>query len=285
MQRITGIGGVFFKTENPQELQAWYQAHLGLPSDDGDAVILRWREHASPFRVASTVWAPFPADTDYFGPGQNQWMINFRVDDLQGMLAQLREAGVEVLERVEETAYGNFGWIVDPAGNRVELWQPPANEVPTAETVVIDRTSPVSLREVTKDNLREVMRLSVADHQQGFVASNAVSLAQAHFETYAWYRAIYAGETPVGFIMLADQPEIPEYYLWRFMIDKRYQHYGFGKQAIHLLIDYVRTRPNATELLVSCVPGNGSPCPFYQKLGFEYTGKEEDGELEMKLKL
>ncbi|MFN8445799.1 MAG: GNAT family N-acetyltransferase [Caldilineaceae bacterium] len=285
MQRVTGIGGVFFKTEQPKELQAWYQKHLGLPADEEGTVIFRWREYGSSFRLATTVWAPFPTDTDYFGPGQNQLMVNYRVDNLREMLAQLRESGVEVLDRVEETKYGIFGWIVDPAGNRVELWQPPAYEVPTAETVIIDRSAPVSLREVTKENLRDVMRLSVGDHQQGFVASNAVSLAQAHFEEYSWYRAVYADETPVGFVMIADRPEIPEYYLWRFMIDKRYQHLGFGKQAIQLLIEHVRTRPKATELLVSCVPGDGSPCPFYQKLGFVHTGNEHDGEMEMKLTL
>ena len=84
---------------------------------------------------------------------------------------------------------------------------------------------------------------------------------------------------------LSDEPAKPEYYLWRFMIDARYQRHGFGRQAIGLLVDHVRARPAATELLTSCVPGEGSPRPFYEGLGFTYTGRDDDGEQELRLAL
>jgi diamine N-acetyltransferase len=145
--------------------------------------------------------------------------------------------------------------------------------------------SPVSLREVTKETVREICKLSVAEHQKKFVAPNAISVAQAHFEPKAWFRAVYAGETPVGYVMLFDNPDEPEYYLWRYMMDARYQGMGFGRQALDLVIAYVKTRPGAKELLTSCVPGEGSPCPFYEKLGFVFTGEEDDGELVMRLPL
>ena len=144
----------------------------------------------------------------------------------------------------------------------------------------------VTLREITKETLRPFLKMKVAEAQQNMVANNAVSIAQAHFEEKAWFRGIYAGETPVGFIMLFDDADEPVYFLWRLMVAEEYQGLGYGRKAIAHLIDYVKTRPNATELKVSHVkdvPGN--PGPFYQKLGFEYTGEEEDGELVMRLKL
>jgi diamine N-acetyltransferase len=152
-----------------------------------------------------------------------------------------------------------------------------------ASTEIPPRTADVSLREVTKENLRDVLRLAVAPEQERFVASNAVSIAQAYFHRdNAWFRAIYAGETPVGFVMLDDQPEKPEYCVWRFMVDHAVQGLGFGARAMDLVVDHVRTRPGATELLLSCVPGEGSPGPFYEKLGFSYTGAVEDDELVMR---
>lgn len=148
----------------------------------------------------------------------------------------------------------------------------------TAEAVV-------SLREITNESLGAILRLKVKPGQEHFVADNATSIAQAHFEPKAWFRAIYADETPVGFVMLFDDPDAPEYYLWRYMIDGRYQGLGFGRQALLLLIDYVRSRPGATELLTSYVPGEGSPSPFYAGLGFVETGKVDDGENVIKLAL
>lgn len=150
---------------------------------------------------------------------------------------------------------------------------------------VVTRNAVVTLRPITADTARAIIRLKTTPVQEQFVAPNAVSLAQAHFEKYAWYRAIYAGETPVGFMMLYDDPVQPEYFLWRLLIDQRYQRMGFGRQAIKLLIDYVKTRPGATELKVSHGEGEGSPAPFYASLGFQYTGDKIDGELIMRLLL
>lgn len=143
----------------------------------------------------------------------------------------------------------------------------------------------VTLREITKDNLGDVLKLKVKPEQEKFVANNAVSLAQAHFEEKAWFRAVYADETPVGFAMLYDDPDTTDYFLWRFMIDRRYQGLDFGRRAIELLIEHVREQPGATELLVSYVPAEGSPGPFYAGLGFADTGEVNDGENVMKLML
>jgi len=127
MERVTGIGGVFFRSLDPHRIQRWYVDHLGLPEPvDGDpTVVFTWRERDDAERVGSTIWSPFPAETDYFGPRGKSWMLNFRVRDLDAMLTQLRAAGVQVDERIEELPEGRFGWFVDPDGNRVELWQPP----------------------------------------------------------------------------------------------------------------------------------------------------------------
>jgi diamine N-acetyltransferase len=143
----------------------------------------------------------------------------------------------------------------------------------------------VSLREITADTLRPILELAVRPDQEEFVAPNAVSIAEAYFESKAWFRAIYADETPVGFVMLYDDPEKTDCYLWRFMIDGRYQSHGFGRQAMERIIDHVRTRPNVVELRLSYVPAPGGPEAFYAKLGFANTGRIVDDEMEMKLDL
>ena len=148
-----------------------------------------------------------------------------------------------------------------------------------------DAGAEVSLREVTAETVREICSLTVASGQERFVATNAQSIAEAYFSKEAWFRAIYADETPVGFVMLHDDPSKPEYYLWRFMIDGRHQDKGYGKRAMELLIDHVKSRPGAEELLLSYVPGDASPEPFYCGLGFEPTGEEEEGEIVMSLPL
>lgn len=137
----------------------------------------------------------------------------------------------------------------------------------------------VQLREVTRDNLRAVLKLSVSPEQEKFVASNAISIAEAHFDPTAWFRAIYAGEIPVGFVMLAMVPADGMYYVWRFMIDRAQQRKGYGRRAMELVIEHVRREPNATRLLLSFVPGDDGPEPFYTRLGFKRTGEEEDGEV------
>ena len=138
------------------------------------------------------------------------------------------------------------------------------------------RDAVVTLREITKETLRPFLKMKVAAPQEEMVAPNSVSIAQAHFEPKAWFRGIYADETPVGFIMLFDDPEEPVYFLWRLMVAEDYQGLGYGRIAIAHLVEYVKTRPHAKELLVSHVQEiDGNPGPFYQKLGFEYTGKVE----------
>jgi diamine N-acetyltransferase len=147
------------------------------------------------------------------------------------------------------------------------------------------RDADVTLRAVTSANVDEIMRLRVAPAQEQFVADNPRSLATAAYHQYAWPRAIYADEIPVGFVMLYDNPHQPEYFLWRLMIDQQYQRLGFGRRAVEQVIDYVCGRPNVTALDVSYVPGEGSPEAFYASLGFVDTGEVDDGEHIMRLDL
>lgn len=138
----------------------------------------------------------------------------------------------------------------------------------------------VSLREVTADTVRAVLHLKVASEQERFVAPNANSIAEAHFNPeHAWFNAIYADETPVGFFMLYDDPDTPTYFLWRFMIDARYQGRGYGTRALRLVVEHVKDRPDALVLGVSYVPGEGSPETFYKKFGFEETGEMDEDEV------
>jgi diamine N-acetyltransferase len=143
----------------------------------------------------------------------------------------------------------------------------------------------VALREITNESLRPVLKLEVSQEQKRFVASNAVSIAEAHFSEYAWFRAIYADETPVGFVMLYLNEDKPLYGVWRFMVDKDHQRKGYGSKAMRQVIEYVKSLPKAEELLVSYAPGEGDPSPFYEKCGFVETGEWEGGEKVMKLAL
>jgi len=150
----------------------------------------------------------------------------------------------------------------------------------------IDNNSAVTLREVTKENLWDIFRLEVAPEQSRFVATNEMSIAQAYFDReIAWFRAIYADETPVGFLMLSDDASEQKYFLWRLMVDARYQKLGFAKRALELLFDYVRTRPGAKEILVSYFPGDGGPQGFYEKLDFVPTGEMIGKEVVMRREL
>ena len=145
----------------------------------------------------------------------------------------------------------------------------------------------VRLQEITGETVVQICKLSdtLSEQQRKMVAPNAVSIAQAHFSDKAWFRAIYAHETPVGFIMLADNPEESEFYLWRLMIAGPHQGKGYGRRAIELLLEYVKTRPGAKELLASYVPIEGGPEGFYRQLGFEPTGEVHGGEVVMRLAL
>ena len=143
----------------------------------------------------------------------------------------------------------------------------------------------VTLRPITADTVIAVCALAVHPHQTRFVAPNAVSLAEALFGPNAWYRAIYADETLVGFVMVDDDVANQAYFLWRFMIAGEHQRHGYGRHALELVVEYVRTRPGAAELLVSYVPGEGSPRDFYAGFGFTETGEVDDGEIVMRLPL
>jgi diamine N-acetyltransferase len=151
--------------------------------------------------------------------------------------------------------------------------------------------APITLREITADTVRAVTKLSVREDQTRFVASNAVSLAQALFAPEAWYRAIYSGEEPVGFVMLYDEslrspPALnPAVGVWRFMIDAKHQHSGIGTAALKLVIAHVRAKGLFDQLELSYVPEPGCPEPFYRRLGFSATGRIDDGEIVMALPL
>lgn len=123
MERVTGIGGLFFRAKDPEALKAWYETHLGVTAPPRDYGQTPWRQEAGP-----TVFSPFEQSTDYFGrPGQ-MWMINFRVGDLDAMAAQLRAAGIEVTVDPEAYPNGRFARIYDPEGNPIELWEPQSNK-------------------------------------------------------------------------------------------------------------------------------------------------------------
>lgn len=151
--------------------------------------------------------------------------------------------------------------------------------------------APISLREIDASTVRAVTRLAVREDQQHFVASNAVSLAQALFAPEAWYRAIYLGEALAGFVMLHDEslrspaPQRPAISVWRFMVDARYQGQGVGRAALALVIEHVRAKGLFDTLELSCVPGPGSPEAFYRSLGFAPTGRIDEGERVLALPL
>ena len=125
MKRVTGIGGIFIKAKDPEGLREWYRKHLGIESESWGGIAFQWKDDP---RAESgyTIWSVFKEDTKYFEPANKPFMINFRVADLTSLLAQLRDEGVEVDPKSgEDSDFGKFGWVMDPEGNRVELWEPP----------------------------------------------------------------------------------------------------------------------------------------------------------------
>jgi catechol 2,3-dioxygenase-like lactoylglutathione lyase family enzyme len=128
--RVIGIGGVFFRSDTAEETKAWYVKHLGIPQDDTGYVAFQWMLSGSP-RTHVTIWEPF-GDISYFQPSTAPFMLNYIVDDLDGMREQLIAAGVDVDPKVDDSEYGRFGWATDPEGRRFELWQPPVPK--TGET-------------------------------------------------------------------------------------------------------------------------------------------------------
>lgn len=128
MKRVTGIGGIFFKAKDPKALGAWYRDHLGIAVEEWGGAAFRWASPENPSGTGTTIWSPFKDETEYFAPSKAPFMINYRVADLHALLAQLRAEGCEVDAKVDESEYGKFGWVVDPEGNKIELWQPPEGQ-------------------------------------------------------------------------------------------------------------------------------------------------------------
>jgi len=126
MKRVTGIGGIFFQARDPAALGAWYKKHLGIDVLEWGGAVFPWTDEAGNPTKGMTIWSVSAAGGEQFPAGAAPFMINYRVDDLDALLATLREEGCNVLEKAPDSEYGQFGWVIDPEGNKVELWQPPA---------------------------------------------------------------------------------------------------------------------------------------------------------------
>ena len=126
MKKVTGIGGIFFKAKDPDKLREWYRQHLGIESEQYGGCAFQWSDDPQK-DGGSTIWSVFPETTKYFEPSTQPFMINFRVADLDALLQQLRADGVDVDPKSgDDSEFGKFGWVMDPEGNRIELWEPPA---------------------------------------------------------------------------------------------------------------------------------------------------------------
>ena len=124
MKRVTGIGGVFFRSRDPKASLEWYRKHLGIDSAEWGGYAFQWRQKEQAEEIGYTVWSAFPNDTKHFAPSQETFMVNYRVDDLDALVAELTSEGVEVVGDVEQHENGKFAWILDPEGRKVELWEP-----------------------------------------------------------------------------------------------------------------------------------------------------------------
>ena len=125
MKRVTGIGGIFFKARDPVALRAWYQRHLGVDVQPWGGAAFSWQGPDNPDGGGTTIWSIGANQPEHFEPGTASFMINYRVDDLAALLAALRDEGCRVEDKTDDSEYGKFGWVIDPEGNRIELWQPP----------------------------------------------------------------------------------------------------------------------------------------------------------------
>ena len=123
MKKVTGVGGIFFKSEDPEKLKEWYSTHLGLQTDEY-GTNFEWRQASDSTKKGFTQWSPFSAKTTYFEPSEKDFMINYRVADLEALVKLLKEEGVRVLDEIEVYEYGKFVHIMDPEGNKIELWEP-----------------------------------------------------------------------------------------------------------------------------------------------------------------
>ncbi|MEJ0085448.1 MAG: VOC family protein [Pseudomonadota bacterium] len=128
MKRVTGIGGIFIKSADPARLREWYKTHLGMNIEDWGGTAFRWKDAQNPDGAGTTAWSIFDASSSYFSPSQAPFMVNYRVDDVHALIAALRAEGCQVIDKVDESEFGKFGWVVDPDGNKIELWEPPAGQ-------------------------------------------------------------------------------------------------------------------------------------------------------------
>ena len=125
MKRVTGIGGIFFKAKDPAALQAWYKLHLGIDVQTWGGTAFSWADDTGAPVIGSTIWSIASEQTDQFAPSKASFMINYRVEDLHALVKVLRDEGCNVLDKIDDSEYGKFAWVIDPEGNKVELWQPP----------------------------------------------------------------------------------------------------------------------------------------------------------------
>lgn len=128
MRRVTGIGGIFFHAKDPAALRDWYRRHLGIDVQDWGGAAFSWADADGQAMKGTTIWSIGAQGGGAFAPGTASFMVNYRVEDLDALLQALREEGCQVLEKTDDSEYGKFGWVVDPEGNKVELWQPPAGQ-------------------------------------------------------------------------------------------------------------------------------------------------------------
>ncbi len=126
MKRVTGIGGIFFKAKDAPALRAWYQRHLGIDVQEWGGAAFTWADADGKPAGGTTVWSVMSEEDESFAPSQASFMINYRVDDLHALVAALKAEGCNVLEKIDESDFGKFAWVIDPEGNKVELWEPPA---------------------------------------------------------------------------------------------------------------------------------------------------------------
>lgn len=128
MERVTGIGGIFFHAKDPVTLRAWYRKHLGIDVQPWGGTAFRWADAQGHAKLGTTIWTIGDAKDDYFAPSHAPFMVNYRVANLDELLRALREEGCHVLEKSDDSEYGKFGWVIDPEGNKVELWEPPSGQ-------------------------------------------------------------------------------------------------------------------------------------------------------------
>jgi len=128
MKRVTGVGGIFIKSANAERLRAWYQKHLGINVESWGGAAFQWAGSHNPDGHGTTVWNVFEASSNYFEPSAAAFMVNYRVENLHALIAALREEGCQVVGEPQDSEYGKFGWVVDPDGNKIELWEPPEGQ-------------------------------------------------------------------------------------------------------------------------------------------------------------